>query len=178
MSPAVAEKKVPKGEATRKAGQPPNYLRLKAFFPAQTDLATALGVNRETIRTWNRGEMIRLRRTSIDRVRVLAAIADQVARYMPTEASVGSWLLSPQPALGGEIPVDLVKRDDPDAYTKIVGKAAAIAEPVSVGTVDGLPEETELLDGIREQRGDDFADEVMALAPAAEDPDEDPDFPA
>jgi hypothetical protein len=160
---------------TQVVGRPPNFPRLQRFFGSQTALATALGVHRDTIRKWGRGEASRLRRTSIERVYVMSAVAEQVARFMPTDASVGAWLLQPQPALGGDIPAYLIRRDGRKAYERILQKAAAIAEPVSVGNFDVLPAEDELLAAMSQERADNSV-ERAAMQPGAEDSDEDPDF--
>jgi hypothetical protein len=124
--------------APKVMGCPPNFLRLKQFFGSKTALANALGVHRGTISKWDRGQASRLRQSSIERVGMMSAVAEQVARFMPTDASVGPWLLQPQPALGGEAPAHLIHRDGIEAYELILQKAAAIAEPVSVGDLGGL----------------------------------------
>lgn len=167
----AAKRTVEPPTPTAMLGQPPNFLRLKRFFSSQTALASALGVHRDTIHKWDLGQASRLSRSSVERVLVMSAVAEQVARFMPTDASVGTWLLQPQPALGGDIPAHLIRRDGVISYERILKKAVAIAEPVSVGSLGGLPEEVELLTEMSPGSVD-----QLKLAPGAEDSDEDPDF--
>lgn len=184
MNAALAEKESkaraprtgPTESRTDIVGRPANFPRLQGFFASQTALANALGVHRDTIRKWDRGEATRLRRSSVEGVLVMSAVAEQVARYMPNDASVGSWLGHPQPALGGKVPTAMVRKHGRKAYAVIVRAAAAVAEPMSVGDLDGMPEEHELLPLMREEFGDRVTERVGSLAPGAEDPDADPDF--
>jgi hypothetical protein len=163
------------GGAVVLAGRPPNFTRLRNFFASQTAMATALGVQRDTIRVWERGRATRLRRALVQRVMVMSAVAEQVARYMPTDKSVGDWLLSPQPGLGGESPSALVRRRGVAAYEPIL-RVARVAEPVSVGDVSDLPTADELRAGVAAELGEEFAERIMELPEAAPEPDEDPDF--
>ena len=175
MDPVADKPRVKRAQSAKPrtvvAARPANFERLQRFFASQTALAAALGVHRDTVRKWERGEASRLRRSSIERVTVMAAVAEQVARYMPSDASVGSWLLHPQPALGGQIPAVLVRTQGPKAYEPIVSRAAAIAEPVSVGDLSDLVDEKGLLVAAGAKTG-----EAITLAPGAEDPDANPGF--
>lgn len=178
MSPSVLDrtrqKALPqrgkKADPELKLGRPPNFLRLQRFFQSQSALATALGVHRDTLRKWERGDAARLRKRSVERVAVMCAVAEQVARYMPRDELVGSWLLHSQPALNGAVPAELVRRHGMKAYETIVHKAAAIAEPVRVGSVEDLARQDELPAGRSAERG------KPVLARGAELADRDPDF--
>ena len=141
------ERKAVKGHPARKlgdadhartvAGRPPNFERLERFFASQSALARTLGVHRDTIRAWEQGHPTRLRRSSLERVNTVCAIADQVARYLPSEELVGEWLLAPQIALGG-ISAAAFIQSEPSAYERVLRLVARDAQPVSVGDVSDL----------------------------------------
>jgi hypothetical protein len=118
-------------------GRPPNFQRLERFFASQSALARALGVHRDTVRAWEHGAPTRLRRSSLTRVNTICAIAEQAARYLPSEKLVGEWLLAPQIALGGSSATALIQ-DEPNAYQKVLRLIAREAQPVSVGDVSDL----------------------------------------
>ena len=110
----------------------------RAFFASQTALARALGVHRDTVRAWEHGHLTRLRHSSLARVNTVCAIAEQVARYLPSENLVGEWLLAPQIALGGSSAAALIQRE-PGAYQRVLRLIARDAQPVSVGDISDLP---------------------------------------
>jgi len=123
--------------ATTAVGRPPNFGRLEHFFASQSALARALGVHRDTIRAWEQGHPTRLRHSSLERVNTVCAIAEQVARYLPSEKLVGEWLLAPQIALGGSSAAAFIQRE-PSAYERVLRLVARDAQPVSVGDVSDL----------------------------------------
>jgi len=151
------------GRATTAAGRPPNFQRLERFFASQTALARALGVHRDTVRAWEHGHPTRLRHSSLERVNMVCAIAEQVARYLPREKLVGEWLLAPHIGLGGASPAAFL-RTQPGAYQRVLHLIAREAQPVSVGDVSDLPATREL--GIT----------LPGLPEPAPDPDADPGF--
>jgi DNA-binding XRE family transcriptional regulator len=124
--------------ATTAVGRPPSFQRLEHFFASQTALARALGVHRDTVRAWEHGHPTRLRHSSLARVNAVCAIAEQVARYLPSEKLVGEWLLAPQIALGGNSAAALIQRE-PGAYQRVLRLIARDAQPVSVGDISDLP---------------------------------------
>lgn len=152
----------PGGGATVVARRPPDFERLERFFASQSELARALGVHRDTIRAWERGDPTRLRASSVARVRIMCAVAEQVARYLPNDDLVGKWMLAPQLALGGYSAAALIQHD-PRAYRRVLGLIARDAKPVSVGDVSDLMETDE-------------QDVHARPAEPASDPDADPDF--
>ena len=105
----------------------------------------------------------RLRVASVARVRIVSAVADEVARFLPDDKLVGEWILAPQLALGGLSAAALIRRD-PRAYRRVLRLVARDAEPVSVGDGSDLVES----DG-KDAR-------LPALSQPAPDPDADPDF--
>jgi DNA-binding XRE family transcriptional regulator len=115
VKPRPARKLTGTDRATTTVGRPPNFPRLEHFFTSQTALARALGVHRDTIRAWEHGHPTRLRHSSLARVNAVCAIAEQVARYLPSEKLVGDWLLAPQIALGGSSAAAFIQRE-PGAY--------------------------------------------------------------
>jgi uncharacterized protein (DUF2384 family) len=119
------------------ARRPPNFERLERFFVSQSALARALGVRRDTVRTWREGEPTRLRASSIERVDTMCAVAEHVAAYLPTEKLAGDWLLAPHIGLGGISPAAFI-RSDPNAYETVLQLIARDAKPVSVGDVSDL----------------------------------------
>lgn len=165
---ARARRAAKKAQQEVQVGHPVNYPRLVEFFPTQAALATALGVSRETLRSWDEGKPSRLWRSTSEKVAVMAAVAEQVARFMPNDKAVGAWLLQPQPSLG--TPAKLVREEGHQAYEQIVAHLKNVAEPVSVGSVDDLPRAADL------QSENDEAVQGVARRAPAEDPDADPDF--
>jgi len=149
--------------ATTAVGRPPNFERLERFFASQTALARALGVHRDTIRAWERGQPTRLRHSSLERVNTICAIAEAVARYLPREKLVGEWLLAPHIGLGGVSPVAFI-RSEPASYQKVLRLIAREAQPVSVGDISDPPPISELgitLPGLPEPAPDPDADPVF-----------------
>jgi hypothetical protein len=71
-------------------------------------------------------------------VNAVCAIAERVARYLPSEKLVGEWLLAPQIALGGSSAATLIQRE-PGAYQRVLRLIARDAQPVSVGDISDLP---------------------------------------
>jgi DNA-binding XRE family transcriptional regulator len=124
------------GRVTTAVGRPPNFERLERFFASQTALARALGVHRDTVRSWEHGDSTRLRRNSIERVNTICAVAEQVAGYLPREELVGEWLLAPHIGLGGVSPAAFI-RGEPGAYQRVLRLVAREAQPVSVGDISG-----------------------------------------
>jgi len=151
------------GRATTVAGRPPNFQRLERFFASQSALARALGVHRDTIRAWEHGHPTRLRHSSLERVNIVCAIAEEVAGYLPREKLVGEWLLAPHIGLGGISPAAFIC-SEPGAYQMVLRLITREAQPVSVGDISDLPAIGEL--GIT----------LPGLPEPAPDPDADPDF--
>jgi len=144
-------------------GRPANFKRLERFFASQSALARALGVRRDTIRVWQEGQATRLRQSSVARVNVVCAVAEEAAGYLPREKLVGEWLLAPHIGLGGASPAAFLS-SEPGAYQKVLRLIAREAQPVSVGNVSDLPSIDEL--GLA----------LAGLPEPASDPDVDPDF--
>lgn len=138
LKPHTTRKPTGTDRATTAAGRPPNFQRLEHFFASQTALARALGVHRDTVRAWEHGHPTRLRHSSLARVNAVCAIAEQVARYLPSEKLVSEWLLAPQIALGGSSAAALIQRE-PGAYQRILRLITRDAQPVSVGDISHLP---------------------------------------
>lgn len=88
------------------AGSPAGYRELRTFFSTASARARALGVKRDTIRVWDEGCASRVRATSQGRVALLLAVCTAVSKYMVTNQDVGRWMLSPQPSLRGQSPVE------------------------------------------------------------------------
>ena len=88
------------------AGAPAGYRELPAFFSTASARARALGVKRDTIRVWDEGRARRVRATSQGRVALLLAVCAAVSKYLVTTQDVGRWMLSPQPSLRGQSPVE------------------------------------------------------------------------
>jgi predicted transcriptional regulator len=93
----------------RSAGAPVGYHELRAFFPTASARAKALGMKRDTIRVWDEDRAGRLRASSQGRVALLLAVCTAVSKYMSSSKDVGRWMLSPQPSLRGQSPVDALR---------------------------------------------------------------------
>ncbi len=161
--PHPARKRTGDDRGTTLVGRPPNFQRLERFFASQTALAKALGVHRDTVRAWERGNTTRLRHSSLTRVNTVCAVAEQVARYLPSEKLVGEWLLAPQIALGGSSAAAFIQHE-PASYERVLHLVARDAQPVSVGDVTDL------------SAIGDPAKPLTGLPESAPDPDADPGF--
>jgi hypothetical protein len=144
-------------------GRPTNFKRLERFFASQSALARALGVRRDTIRVWQEGQATRLRQSSVARVNVVCAVAEEVAGYLPREQLVGEWLLAPHIGLAGLSPAAFLA-SQPGGYQKVLRLIEREAQPVSVGDISDLPSIDEL--GLT----------LAGLPEPAPHPDADPDF--
>ncbi len=101
------------------AGAPIGYEQLREFFPTPSLRARALGVKRDTIQVWDHQRAARLRATSQGRVTLLLALCSAVSSHMLSSRDVGRWMLSPQPALRGRSPVELLRELGDEAYQQI-----------------------------------------------------------
>lgn len=123
--------------ANTRPGAPTGYDELREFFPKASQRAHALAVKRDTIQVWDTHCASRLRATSQGRVTLLLAVCSTVSAHMLTSHDVGRWMLSPQPALHGRSPVDLLHAVGDEATGQIRrlvernGEWTWPAEPVS-----------------------------------------------
>jgi Flp pilus assembly protein TadG len=107
----------PKGRASRAkthgkkaahGGAPQGYGEVRSYFATVSERARALGVQRQTIRVWDKAAASRLREESEERVQLLVTTARDIANLMGEPRAVGRWLLTEQPLLRGVSPANLL----------------------------------------------------------------------
>lgn len=114
--------------APKPRGIAPAYRQLRAFFPVAAGLARALGVREATVASWERG-VSRTWASSLARISMLSGLCEELRPFMPTEASVGRWLLAPHPFFNGQSPAQALRANPDVAYDQIIdltGRAAEI----------------------------------------------------
>ncbi len=86
------------------------YRDLSRWFPALSDRARALGMNRDTLSEWERAQLdYRVRPATAENIQTLESVARDVEQLMGDPRATGRWMLTPQPQLRGETPARLVR---------------------------------------------------------------------
>lgn len=151
------------GRRAPAVGAPEGFAKLVEFFPASAQLARALGVSRETVRSWKRGEASRVRRSSKLGVELLLRTCNEVLRYMPTPVAVGRWMLTEQPRFQGRRPVALLQEYGGPAFELIQRDIAENAPPVR-SRRRRLPTVEQYLQGVEENVGPKAAERARRTA--------------
>lgn len=90
------------------------------------DVARVLGATARSVGRWQ-SEEVAPRRESEERLLELKAVVDLAGLHL-RPASARLWIRSPNPDLGYEKPLDLVRRGE---YRKVIGALLAMAEGVT-----------------------------------------------
>lgn len=88
---------------------------LQRFFSSTTALSEAVGVTRDTILAWRRGDASRIREANRVRVAHLLRVCLAATDHLPADELVGRWMRSPQTFLYGGTPIEFLDDGgDPD----------------------------------------------------------------
>lgn len=90
------------------------------------DVARVLGSTQRSVARWQAAEASP-RRDSEERLLELKAVVDLARQYLRPDLA-RLWLRSPDPSLGYEKPLDLVKQGE---YRRVIGALLALAEGVT-----------------------------------------------
>lgn len=152
-----------------KAGAAQKLLRSlagKYYGGSISELATALGLTRDTTRAWLREAPRRPRGAVIARIELLAVLCGGAARYMASGRQVGRWTLAPHPAFQGRAPAEVLVEEGP------AGLEALLEGMIEYVPARSDPEleldEAELLAGIRATLGSEMAQTIEEIAAAPE----------
>lgn len=91
------------------------------------DVARVLGSTQRSVARWQAAEASP-RRDSEERLLELKAVVDLARQYLRPDVA-RLWLRSPDPSLGYEKPLDLVKQGE---YRRVIGALLALAEGVTL----------------------------------------------
>lgn len=128
------------GQAERAASQ------LLIFYRSLSQLASALGVTRDTARSWSTGTVAaRPRVELLERAELLLSLCRAARRYMADDRQVGAWTLAPSPALRGHSPAQMLARHGQEGLQIPLTELTTVApprpaEPVEMPSVEQLRE--------------------------------------
>ena len=75
---------------------------LWGYFRSASQLASALGTSRDTLRAWSTPDApARPRVELLDAAELLLELCQATRRYVATDLQVGEWVNAPDPRLGG-----------------------------------------------------------------------------
>jgi hypothetical protein len=110
--------------------------RLLVFYRSVSQLASALGVTRDTARSWSAGETpARPRVELLERAELLLSLCNAARRYMASDRQVGVWTLAPSPALRGYTPAQVLVRHGRGGLEVLLAELATVAPPRPSGPV-------------------------------------------
>lgn len=119
------------GQAQRTASQ------LRVFYRSLSQLASALGVTRDTARNWSAGTApARPRVELLQRAELLLSLCVAARRYMASDHQVGEWTLAPSPALRGHSPAQVLARHEQDGLQVLLAELATVAPPRPTGPIE------------------------------------------
>jgi hypothetical protein len=119
------------GQAQRTAS------KLRVFYRSLSQLASALGVTRDTARNWSAGTApARPRVELLQRAELLLSLCVAARRYMASDHQVGEWTLAPSPALRGHSPTQVLARHEQDGLQVLLAELATVAPPRPTGPIE------------------------------------------
>ena len=119
------------GQAKRTVSQ------LRVFYKSLSQLASALGVTRDTARSWSMGTApARPRVELLEKAELLLSLCVAARRYMASDHQVGAWTLAPSPALRGHSPAQMLSRHGRDGLQILLAELATVAPPRPTGPVE------------------------------------------
>jgi hypothetical protein len=119
-------------------------VELRRYFRTAKQLALALGVSRDTLRTWSAEEAPgRPRLELLDAAELTLTLCRAVRLYVVDDFQVGEWMLAPDPRLHGASPAQALRRHGRGALQPLMAGLAVIAPPRPDGPVE-LPSLEEL----------------------------------
>ncbi len=128
------------GQAEQVASQ------LLVFYRSLSQLASALGVTRDTARSWSAGTAPERPRVELlERAELLLSLCGAARRYMADDRQVGAWTLAPSPSLRGHSPAQMLARHGQEGLQILLAELATVTpprptDPVEMPSVDELRE--------------------------------------
>lgn len=110
---------------------------LRGYFRSASQLASALGTSRDTLRAWSAPDApSRPRVELLDAAELLLALCQATRRYVATDLQVGEWVNAPDPRLGGCSPAQALRRYGRDGLGVLLAGLAVVAPPRQGGLVE------------------------------------------
>jgi hypothetical protein len=130
--------KKPKRTRTARSSQAQRTAsQLLVFYRSLSQLADALGVTRDTARSWSAGTApARPRVELLERAELLLGLCAAARRYMASDHQVGAWTLAPSPALRGHSPAQMLARHGREGLQILLAELVTIAPPRPAGPVE------------------------------------------
>jgi hypothetical protein len=130
--------KKPKRTRTARSSQAQRTAsQLLVFYRSLSQLADALGVTRDTARSWSAGTApARPRVELLERAELLLGLCAGARRYMANDHQVGAWTLAPSPALRGHSPAQMLARHGREGLQILLAELVTIAPPRPAGPVE------------------------------------------
>jgi len=143
--PAKKKAKGPRRPRTARSGQAQRAVaELLVFYGSRSRLASALGITRDTVRSWSAGTApARPRVELLERAELLLGLCKAARRYMAADRQVGDWTLAPSPSLRGHSPAQVLNRHGREGLQVLLAELAIIAPSSPTGPVE-MPSVEEL----------------------------------
>ena len=143
------ETKKPQRTRTARSGQAERAAsQLLVFYRSLSQLASALGVTRDTARSWSAGTApARPRVEVLERAELLLSLCRAARRYMADDRQVGAWTLAPSPSLRGHSPAQMLARHGQEGLQILLAELATVAPPRPTGPVE-MPSVDELRESL------------------------------
>ena len=110
---------------------------LRGYFRSASQLASALGTSRDTLRAWSAASApARPRVELLDAAELLLVLCQATRRYVATDLQVGEWVNAPDPRLGGCSPAQALRRYGRDGLGVLLAGLAVVAPPRPGGPVE------------------------------------------
>jgi hypothetical protein len=139
---------------------------LRNYFRSATQLASALGTSRDTVRAWSMARTpARPRVELLDAAELLLVLCRAVRRCVANDLHVGDWVSAPDPRLRGVSPAQALRRDGREGLAELLVGLALVAPPRPEGPVD-LPSLEDLRTALAHGIGTEAARRIEQIASA------------
>jgi DNA-binding transcriptional regulator YiaG len=148
------------GQAERVAAQ------LRKYFRSATQLATALGTSRDTLRAWSTGNgPARPRVELLEVAELLLKLCVAARRYVANDHQVGDWAVAPDPRLHGASPSEALRRYGREGLEVLLADLVVVAPPRPTGPIE-LPSLEALRAALAAGIGAEAAERIQRIASA------------